>query len=265
MTMKRLRGGLLALGLLLAACGGGAGGGSGGGEADKTADQILADAVSAIKSASSFHISGHATGSSSNGFSLDADVASAGVAQGKIGEGSALASFVTLDGKFYIQGRDFWNAVAGPQAADAVGDKWVLLPSGSDTQSFQQFVNAGIIATCLSVDHGTLSKAGTATVNGKAAVVIADKGDKPGTAPGKLYVAADSPHYPLRIDFLGATSPGTPPGGGQCGSASSSGGSSTSSGGGEGTLTLSDFNAKSVTVTAPPNPIDLQSLLSGGG
>ena len=256
MTRTRLGGGLLALGLLVSACGGGSGGG-GGGEADKTASQILADAVAALKSVSSFHISGRATATGSNAVSIDADVAADGSSQGKISMGGATASFVVLSGKFYVQGRDFWNSVAGPQAAAVVGDKWVILPSGSDTKNFEQFVNASTIANCLSVDHGTLSKGGTTTVAGHAAVVIVDKGDKPGTAPGKLYVATDSPTYPLRFEITGNASAGTPPGGDQCGSSSSSSDN-------RGTVTLSSFNASGVSVTAPPNPIDLQSLLSGG-
>ena len=257
MTRTRLGSGLLALGLLLVACGGGSGGG--GGEADKTASQILADAVAALKSATSFHISGHSTATGTNAITIDADVTADGSSQGKIGMSGAIASFVVAGGKFYVQGRDFWNKVAGPEAAAAVGDNWVILPSGSDTQTFQQFVNAGTIATCLSVDHGTLSKGATTTVDGKSAVIVVDRGDKPGTAPGKLYVATGSPHYPLKLEITGNPSAGTPPGGQQCGSSSSG-----SSGNDQGTITLSNFNANAPTVTAPPNPIDLQHLLSGG-
>lgn len=64
------------------------------------------------------------------------------------------------------------------------------------------------LSRCLAVGHGTLKRGGTATVGGRAAVVIVDAGDKPGTTPGKLYVATDGPAFPLRILSTGTTRPG---------------------------------------------------------
>jgi hypothetical protein len=45
-------------------------------------------------------------------------------------------------------------------------------------------------------------------VNGQRAVVIIDKGDRPGSAPGKLYVAATGDPLPLRMLSTGRDRPG---------------------------------------------------------
>jgi len=255
MTRGRLACSLLAASLLASACGS-----SGNGEADKTAAQILADAVSAMRTTSSFHISGQETSSGTGtpnplgNISLSIDIAGPSSAQGTIGGEGVTAKFVITGGKFYLQGKEFFAKVAGDQAANLVGDRWVVAPSTSGISGFDQFVDAKKLANCLNLDHGALSKGGTTTVNGQTAVILVDKGDKPGTQPGKLYVATSGTAYLLKLETTGAAQPGTPPGGDQCGS---SGDTST------GAILFSDFG-KSYSVSAPSDAVDLQSLLSGG-
>jgi hypothetical protein len=253
MTRTRTAGSLLAIGLVLTACGSG---GGGNGEADKSANQILADATSALKSATSFRIAGTATDSSGPGsFDVTFVVGAGGGAKGKLTNGGATAQFVYSGGKFYVQGKDFFTKFGGPQAGAVVGDRWVLLPASAAGQDFAAFTDPSALATCLSADHGTISKGGTATVDGHEAVILVDKGDKPGTAPGRLYVATSGTAYPVKVDVTGATSPGTPPGGPKCSSTTGSSGGT----GGTASLTLSQFNA-TVTITPPPNPLDLSTL-----
>ncbi|WP_272476666.1 hypothetical protein [Baekduia alba] len=54
------------------------------------------------------------------------------------------------------------------------------------------------IATCLDSQLGTLTNKGIKTVGGQQVVVLEDAGDKPGTAPGQLLIAADGPTLPVR-------------------------------------------------------------------
>lgn len=250
MTRTRMGGALAAAALLLAACGGG-------GEADKSPDQILGDAANALQSARSVHIDADSTGGSNGTFHITVDIVSGGGARGSVNSSGVAAQFVVTGGKFYIQGRDFFAKFAGPQAATLIGDRWVLLPSNAGVSDFESFTDTTTLATCLRADHGSLSSGGTATVAGQGAVVIVDKGDKPGTAPGKLYVATSGTPYPLELQITGATQSGTPPGGSKCAgtSGSATGGSSS---GGKATLLLA-YGA-SVSVTPPPNPLDLSSL-----
>ena len=243
-----MAGSVLAIGLVLTACGGG----GGNGEADKSANQILADAVSALRSAKSFHMEATSTGGSP--FELTLDVVSGGAARGKLTSSGASADLVATGGKVYLRGQNFFAKSAGPQAAAVIGDRWVIVPSSADISGFQELLDTSRLAYCLQNDHGTISKGGTGSVGGQAAVILVDKGDKPGTSPGKLFVAAGGTPYPLELAVSGNATPGTPPGGSQCGASGNSGTS-----GGTGTFFLSRFD-ESITVTPPPNPLDLSTL-----
>jgi hypothetical protein len=253
MTTKRSLIGVTVLGILLAACGGG----SSSGEADKQPDQILSDAVAALKSTKTLHLvateNSSSTpdpngGGSSGPIKIAADIQTPNAVAGTITEGGATGHFVVTNGKFYLQGRDLLAKLGGQAAVDVVGDKWVLVPASAGSSGVADLADMNKLATCLQQQHGTLSKGGTATVNGQDTVIIVDKGDKPGTQPGKLYVATSGTAYPLKFEQTGSVTPGGDTSG-PCANTNSSTGSAT----------FSDFN-KSVTVTAPPNPLDLSSL-----
>ena len=87
-------------------------------------------------------------------------------------------------------------------------------------------------------------------MNGQPAVVIVDKGDKPGTSPGKLFVAATGRPFPLRVLATGKARPG-----GKKTRCSDSSGKDSGAAGDE--LTFSRFNEE-LKLTAPPNPLDLR-------
>ena len=103
------------------------------------------------------------------------------------------------------------------------------------------------LSRCLLRDHGTIAKGGTETVDGKQAVVLIDKGDRPGTAPGKLYVAAEDEPLPLRTIATGNQRPGgkKDP---QCG------GDTPTRTGDE--AKFSRYN-ESLDITAPPGAVDV--------
>lgn len=67
------------------------------------------------------------------------------------------------------------------------------------------------LARCLTTATGTLSHGGSATVAGLPAIVIVDRGDRPGTTPRKLYLSASLPRLPLRIVQTGKRKPGGSP------------------------------------------------------
>ena len=253
MTSKRTAGVVLAaaLVLLLAGCGGT-------GEADKTADQILADAAAALSSAKSVHIDATQT-SGSGPFHLVIDLSAGGMARGTVDAEGTSANVIVAGGKFYIQGQSFFAKFAGAQAAAAIGDRWVIIPSSAGISGFESFTDLKTLGDCIAADHGTLSKGGTATVNGQAAVIVVDKGDKPGTAPGKLYVATSGTPRPLQVQITGETRSGTPPGGPKCADTTGTSGAGGGTSGGAGTLTFTQYD-ESVSVTPPPNPLDLTSL-----
>jgi hypothetical protein len=254
MTTKRSLIGVTVLGILLAACGGSGGGGSNG-EADKSPDQILSDAVAALKSAKSVHLvatenassTPDASGATGGPINIAADVQTPGAVSGTFSQGGATGHFVLIGGKFYLQGKQLLNKLGGQATADVVGDNWVVVPASTGGSGVGDLADMNKLATCLQQQHGTLSKGGTATVNGQDVVIVVDKGDKPGGQPGKLYVATSGTAYLLKVEQSGPVTPGGDSNG-PCGSSNSGG-----------TATFSDYN-KSVTVTPPPNPIDFSKL-----
>jgi hypothetical protein len=239
--------------LLLAACGSG-----GNGEADKQPDQILQDAGAALKAAKSFHLVAVVDNSGSSGASpaalggtltIAADVVAPNTVSGTMTQAGVTGHFAFVGGKVYLQGHDFLAKLGGDQAASIIGDRWVVAPASAAGSGVGQIADMQKFADCLVQNHGTLSKT-TGTVNGQAAVVLTDKGDKPATQPGRLYVAVSGTAYPLKLEITGATTAGTP-----ANSACASSGSST------GSLTFSDYG-KSYSIAAPSNAVDFSS--SGG-
>lgn len=67
------------------------------------------------------------------------------------------------------------------------------------------------LARCLTESTGTLRHGGSAIVAGQPTIVIVDRGDRPGTTPRKLYLAASGPRLPLRIVQTGQRKAGGSP------------------------------------------------------
>jgi hypothetical protein len=229
--------------LLLAACGGN-------GEPQKTPDQVLGDAAAALKAASSFHLAVAVDGGAQGGkLDISADLVAPSTVSGTITQGGVTGHFVFAGGHVYLQGRDFLQSLAGQQTATAIGDRWVVAPASAAASGVGQIADMQKFADCLVQNHGTLSKS-TGKLGGQDAVVLTDKGDKPGTQPSRLYVAAGGTPYPLKLEITGPTTPGAP-----------AGATCTSSGGGStGSLSFSDYG-KSYSIAAPTDAVDL----SGGG
>ena len=103
-------------------------------------------------------------------------------------------------------------------------------------------------------DAGTVTKVGTATVDGKRVVVLADKGDRPGGSPGRLYVAATGAPLPLREEQTGPQRAGVSDK--RCDDPSS-------------TTTRSDVHLsgfdRPLRVSPPRGALDLNQLIRSGG
>ena len=234
---------LTAAATLLAACGSG-----GNGEADKSAGAILSDVSAAVRGAHSYRLI--FTGKDSSGdVNFEIDVAGKNNAKGSLTSQGATAEFVYSGSKFYLRGRQFFDKVAGAAVGQRIGDHWVSLPSASaGVTQLQEFTDPGKLADCIGSEHGTLSKSGTSSVNGKDAVVVVDAGDKPGTSPSKLYVATSGSPYPLKLEQTGPAKPG--------GSTTACGGNSTTT---QGTGVFDEYNS-SISVTTPKDAIDISTL-----
>jgi hypothetical protein len=179
-------------------------------ESAKTPAQVIADVQRDLAKVRSFHFAG--TDVDPKGTThLAGDVAASGKADLTISGGSSTARIILLPSAVYLKGNAaYWKAnggAQGPALAKKLAGRW-FKTSDAGVRSLVADLQPRHIASCLTVGNGTLKKGGTASVGGRKAVVIVDQGDKPGTAPGKLYASASGRILPLRLQQTGKTRPG---------------------------------------------------------
>ena len=221
-------------------------------ESSKSPKQILADLSRDLGKVRNYHFSGTQTDPDGRS-SIAGDVTASGRANLVIRQGSSAVRLIALPAGVYIKGNAaYWKAVGGKSGASVakqLADRWVKAPGSQDSSLTAMFkdLTPKHLASCAAVGTGTLAKAGTATVAGRRALVIVDRGDKPGTTPGRLYVTASGPVLPLRV-----TQTGPRRAGGHLNTrCQEKADKSTAS-----DLSFSRFNAK-VTITAPRGAITL--------
>jgi hypothetical protein len=180
------------------------------GEAAKSPDAILRDASAALSHAHSFRATGTVRLAGQDGTVSLAFQAPSSLSFSITGPGGGSAKVILLAGTVYLNADKAYFAQqgAGAQAAK-LGGQWLKLPSGVPglTSLLDEFKLASL-GRCLAVGHGTLKRGGDATVDGQPAIVVVDAGDKPGSTPGRTYVATSGPAYPLRLESTGSTRSG---------------------------------------------------------
>ncbi len=205
----------------VAAAVGGCGGGgraasrstsTGAGLAAEPAGRILAATEAAIDQVHSFHLQATAvipgtTVSESTYLQLP------GVATLAEQNGSDTLDLRAIAGRIYFRGNRAYYASTGVTGAElaTLPGRWVSatpaqLPTAGGLLALTHPATLGL---CLLGQHlGTLSVGGTASVDGRRAVVLLDAGDRPGSAPGRIYIAATGPPLPLRLTRTGPARPG---------------------------------------------------------
>jgi hypothetical protein len=173
-------------------------------EAGKAPKAILADVKRDMGKVRSYRFSG-TTKDSSGTMSLSGVVTAHGQTDFTMRQGGATVRVLRVSASaVYLKANaEYWKTSGGsngPALAKKVADRWVKAPS-TVTQPFTELYNQLTptrLALCTTVGIGTPAKGGTTTLDGRKVVVIIEKGDKPGTTPGKLYVSATGPALPLR-------------------------------------------------------------------
>ena len=196
----------LVAGSALAACGSDDSSTSSGSDrSDKSPKEILAEVSSAIAKVKSYHLEGTQTDAKDGHLTLAADVSSEGKLRGRFGNEGKQVEFVVVGNSSYIKANaTFWKdqgGAEGPKIAKLLDGKWVKSPGGAS--SFLRGLLPKDIGYCLQRDAGTLTKGPSQTVDGKEMIVIANKGDRPGTARGALYVPAEGDALPTRLTQTG--------------------------------------------------------------
>ncbi|WP_327267257.1 hypothetical protein OG233_30560 [Streptomyces sp. NBC_01218] len=197
------------------ACGGGSGSSDSGEKkpfAGQSADAIADKAMKATNAADSVHLVGTAQ-EQGKPVKLDVRVDTKDTCAGSMNEQGVTAEVIEASGKKYIKGdKAFWTASfkGRPGAGKAVpqlAGKWVITPANQagmpDICDKQAFLAA--MDNDKSERQG-MKKTGTATVDGKEAVVLKKTN---GAETSTLYVAAEGRPYLLKVTTTGGKSPGT--------------------------------------------------------
>ncbi len=222
---------LLALALALAVTGCGSSS-SGNGVASKTPTEILAATKVASDAATSVHVAGSIV-SGRAPITLDMHLLSGKGGRGQISENGLAFELIQSGSTVYIKGSSaFYKHIGGNAAVQLLQGKWLKAPaSSSDFAKLSQLTELHQLVDQTLANHGSLTKGGTATVNGQKAVGITDTSNG-----GTLYIATTGKPYPIEITKGGSTG---------------------------GKVTFDGWN-KAVTVAAPANAIDVTQLQSAG-
>jgi hypothetical protein len=206
------------------------GGASDNGVASKSADAILTAATGAVAGVKSVHVSGSVV-SGGSPITLDLDLVSGKGGRGKMSESGLSFQLVDVGQFVYINGSPtFWRHFGGAAAAQLFLGKWLKAPASTGSlASLASLTNVNRLLSTLLSSHGTLSKGTTTTVNGQHVVAVKDT-----TNGGTLYVATTGKPYPVEILNTGA----------------------------QGGHLVFDHYDEPVSLTAPPNAIDISQLQS---
>jgi hypothetical protein len=183
---------------LLCGCGSSS---SGNGVASKTPAQIVAAAQAAAAGAATAHVAGSIL-SAGKPITLDMELVAGKGGKGRIVLEGLSIELIDVDQAVYINGSAaFYSHVAGTAAASLLQGKWLKATAKSGNfSSLSSLTDLGeLIGTSLAA-HGTLSRAGTTTVDGQRAVGVTDVAEG-----GTLYVATTGPPYPIEIVKGGAS------------------------------------------------------------
>jgi hypothetical protein len=235
-----------------------------GGESDKAPADVIADVKRDLAKVKSFHVV--ITDKAEPGTTISFDILASGSARMLIHEHATTVRVAVVGKTSYLKGdAAYWRAAVkgatGRKVAKQLAGRWVKVPEGESSFSglITEF-SPKRLASCVDSGLGTLAVKGTQEVGGQDAVVIEDKGDKPGTAPGLLYVTADGPILPLKAVQTGGEKPG-----GKVDKACDDTGTDDSNSKSRTTITFSRYN-KIDPVRAPHGAITLpDSYDSGAG
>ena len=255
-TPPRAVSALAVLSVALAGCGGGSGS-----HAAQTspATRILASAQAALGQVHSFHLAGTAV-QSGQPATISADIEIPGRVHVALREGRGTAQIIVIGTDVYLNANAPYFVAQGTPAADIqrIADRWLKLPAGaaSSVGTLLSATESATIGHCVVATHlGTISVKGHGTINGQPVVILADKGDVPGSTPGLLYLAASGPPLPLRALQTGPQAPGGAPDT-ECHETKADVSGTTTSN----VVNLSEYN-RAPAVTAPAGAVDLATAV----
>jgi hypothetical protein len=180
-------------------------------EFHKSADEVHADAVAALRRIPGARIDGTVVDRVDHTATRVTSVVSAsGDARLTARHGKETFQVVVAGPHEYLRGPvAFWRETGfARRESRRLARVWVSVAVGGDRPD--ETLRPADLAACLEGAHGTLSILGSQRVDGRRAVVLADAGDVPGSAPERIAVLDGDPAMPVRITLTGPRRKGAP-------------------------------------------------------
>jgi hypothetical protein len=157
-------------------------------------EDAIAQAKSALGKVSNLALAGTETDKDGTSLKLSGVVTASGPADVVLTSAGRTAHIIALPKAVYIKANGaYWKANLPKKEASLaskLAGKWIkeAAKEGSDATSLFSDSSPKKAASCLDSHVGTLTNKGEKTVAGGKVIVIADAGDKPGTAPGEIWL-----------------------------------------------------------------------------
>jgi hypothetical protein len=162
--------------------------------ASTSPEDALAQAKTALGKVSNVALSGTETDRDGTSLKLSGVVTSSGPADIVLSSGGRTAHIVVVPKAVYIKANSaYWKANLSKKEASLaskLAGRWIkeAAKKGADATSLFNDASPKRAASCLDSHVGTLSNKGEKDYAGGKVVVIADAGDKPGSAPGEIWL-----------------------------------------------------------------------------
>jgi len=223
------------------------------------ANRLLTQAEAAVDRVHSFHLQATTTYAGA-AVSVSGDIVLPGKATLIERYGTGTIALLALAGKVYFRADRAYYVNEGLKGASLaqVAGRWLSTTAAQlpSVGGFAALTNPATAGRCLLAQNlGTLSLGADATIDGRRAIVLLDAGNLPGSAPGRVYLAASGPPLPLKLVTSGPRRAGGTPDG-ACSATTTPAGAVTAS-----VETISRVNAP-VAISAPAGAVSLASLAS---
>jgi hypothetical protein len=158
-------------------------------------EDAIAQARTALGRVSNFQLKGTETDKDGSSTSLAGTFTASGPADVVLKQGSASAHLIVLTKALYIKANAaYWKGIVAKKEqslATRLAGKWIKEPAGKGkdaTSILGDDTSPKKAASCLDSHVGTLTNKGEKDYSGGKVIVLADAGDKPGSAPGELWL-----------------------------------------------------------------------------
>src|SRR4051794_15996749 len=215
---------------------------------------LVGQAQAAMRQVKSFHLSGSDVTAHGTTIARGVWKAPGNIRLHMVINGSPVDA-IMMGNHIYIRGSaKFWRAHSMPPRAMAiVAGRWVIVPPTRQFTALKRELQPESMAHCITVNLGSVRDAGRVTRNGEQLRLLELAGDKPGSAPGRVFISADGPAFVRTVEQTGPARPG----GTRDPLCDADGTNDTE----RATTTLSRIN-RPVTIAAPAHPLSLDDIRS---